>query len=70
MDKKLASFRLNQIQSAWNNYFLEFKDCNSKIKYTVDVKSNYPAEISGSFNDMNDIIELSSKIKNKCHSFD
>lgn len=45
MERELASFRLKQIENTWNNFILEFKACNSKIKYTDDVKSNYLGEI-------------------------
>lgn len=51
LDKKL-----DKISDIWNNYIWEYKFCNSKIKFTPDVKSNYFGDILSYFSDTFNLI--------------
>lgn len=51
LDKKLHT-----ISEIWNNYIWNYKICNSKIKFTDDVKSNYFGDILIYFSDTFDLI--------------
>ena len=51
LDKKL-----DKISNIWNNYIWEYKFCNSKIKFTTDVKSNYFGDILSYFSDTFNLI--------------
>ncbi|MBS4065492.1 MAG: hypothetical protein KGZ74_13080 [Chitinophagaceae bacterium] len=56
LDKKL-----DKISDIWNNYIWEYKFCNSKIKFTPDVKSNYFGDILSYFSDTFNLIYNSKK---------
>ncbi len=51
LDKKL-----DKISEIWNSYIWEYKFCNSKIKFTPDVKSNYFGDILSYFSDTFNLI--------------
>ena len=51
LDKKL-----DKISDICNNYIWEYKFCNSKIKFTPDVKSNYFGDILIYFSDTFNLI--------------
>lgn len=51
----------SKISDIWNNYILEYKFCNSKIKFTNDVKSNYFGDIFNYFSDTFEIIYADKK---------
>ena len=51
LDKKL-----DKISDFWNNYIWEYKFCNSKIKFTPDVQSNYFGDILRYFSDTFNLI--------------
>lgn len=48
--------KLDKISNIWNNYIWEYKFCNSKIKFTPDVKSNYFGDILSYFSDTFNLI--------------
>lgn len=48
--------KLDKISDIWNHYILEYKFCNSKIKFTPDVKSNYFGDILRYFLDTFELI--------------
>lgn len=43
--------KLNQVAHIWNDFIWDYKYCNSKIKFTEDVRSNYFGDILGYFKD-------------------
>ncbi|MDG1314691.1 MAG: hypothetical protein P8P29_04090 [Flavobacteriaceae bacterium] len=43
--------KLDKIANIWNHYIWDYKYCNSKIKFTTDVRSNYFGDILGYFKD-------------------
>lgn len=54
--KELFESKLNYISVVWSQYLIRYKICNSKIKFTDDVKSNYIADIIRYFLDTFEII--------------
>jgi hypothetical protein len=54
--REVLDRKRSKIAYIWNNYILEYKFCNSKIKFTEDVKSNYFGDILNYFSDTFDII--------------
>ena len=55
MEEKLKE-KLNRISNIWNYYIWKYKFCNSKIKFTDDVKSNYFGDILKYFYDTFEVI--------------
>jgi len=53
--------KLDKISDIWNNYIWEYKFCNSKIKFTPDVKSNYFGDILSYFSDTFNLIYNNKK---------
>jgi hypothetical protein len=53
--------KLGKISDIWNNYIWEYKFCNSKIKFTPDVKSNYFGDILSYFSDTFNLIYNNKK---------
>ncbi|MCI1189027.1 hypothetical protein MON38_16510 [Hymenobacter sp. DH14] len=53
--------KLERISNIWNSYIWEYKFCNSRIKFTSDVKSNYFGDITGYFSDTFGLIYYDSK---------
>ncbi|ANF49612.1 hypothetical protein A0O34_03190 [Chryseobacterium glaciei] len=43
--------KLDKISDIWNNFILEYKFCNNKIKFTDEIKTNYFGDILGYFHD-------------------
>ncbi|MDR6403764.1 MULTISPECIES: hypothetical protein [Chryseobacterium] len=43
--------KLDKIADIWNNFILEYKFCNNKIKFTDEIKTNYFGDILGYFHD-------------------
>lgn len=54
--KDLLKKKLNKIADIWNDYILEYSFCNSKIKFSDDVKSNYFGDILHYFSDTFNVI--------------
>lgn len=48
--------KLDRIRNIWNNFILEYKYCQKKIKFTPEVQTNYFGDILGYFHDTFDII--------------
>jgi hypothetical protein len=48
--------KLHKIADIWNHFIWEYKFCNSKIKFTEDVRTNYFGDILGYFQDTFEII--------------
>jgi hypothetical protein len=61
--KETLEKKLHKISDIWNYYIWEYKFCNSKIKFTPDVKSNYFGDILSYFSDTFDLIYNSKKTK-------
>jgi len=53
--------KLHKISDIWNFYIWDYKFCNSKIKFTPDVKSNYFGDILNYFSDTFNLIYNSRK---------
>ncbi|HUH73582.1 MAG TPA: hypothetical protein VLZ75_04160 [Chitinophagales bacterium] len=51
LDKKLGI-----ITEIWNEYIMQYRFCNSQIKFTPDVQTNYFGDIIKYFSDTNNII--------------
>jgi hypothetical protein len=49
--RNILDQKLHKISNIWNNYILKYKFCNSKIKFTPDVQSNYFGDILSYFSD-------------------
>lgn len=43
--------KLDKIADIWNNFILEYKFCNNKIKFNDEIKTNYFGDILGYFYD-------------------
>ncbi|KUJ52689.1 hypothetical protein [Chryseobacterium sp. JAH] len=43
--------KLHKIAEIWNNFILGYKFCNSKIRFTDEIKTNYFGDILGYFHD-------------------
>jgi len=59
--REILGKKRKKISEIWNNYIWEYKFCNSKIKFTDDVKSNYFGDILNYFSDTFDIIYADKK---------
>lgn len=54
--KKEVKYKLDRIADIWNTFIWEYDFCRRKIKFTLDVKTNYFGDILGYFQDTFDII--------------
>lgn len=54
--RNILDNKLGKISDIWNNYIWKYKFCNSKIKFTPDVKSNYFGDILSYFSDTFNLI--------------
>ncbi|MBP1165409.1 hypothetical protein JOE44_002293 [Chryseobacterium sp. PvR013] len=61
--------KLNKIADIWNDFILEYKFCNNKIKFTDEVKTNYFGDILGYFHDTFSLIFEIPKIQNNSSEF-
>lgn len=61
---QLAKEKLSLIADIWNDYILEYKFCNKKIKFSKDVKSNYFGDILRYFLDTFHLVYKNNKSKN------
>jgi hypothetical protein len=59
--REILDRKRSKISDIWNNYIWEYKFCNSKIKFTNDVKSNYFGDILNYFSDTFEIIYADKK---------
>ncbi|TPG65561.1 hypothetical protein [Hymenobacter nivis] len=59
--KTLLHKKLDRISDIWNNYIWEYKFCNSRIKFTLDVRSNYFGDILRYFSDTLELIYNENK---------
>ncbi len=66
----LIEKKLDKIADIWNSFILEYKFCNSKIKYTEDIKSNYFGDILHYFSDTFYIIFKDSTPSNFLENFE
>ncbi|MFD2784559.1 hypothetical protein [Hymenobacter rubripertinctus] len=62
--KSMLDKKLDKISDIWNHYIWEYKFCNSKIKFTPDVKSNYFGDILNYFSDTSNLIYGTKETKN------
>lgn len=53
--------KLDKIADIWNNFILEYKFCNNKIKFTDEIKTNYFGDILGYFHDTFSLISDTPK---------
>lgn len=49
--------KLDHITNAWNDFFLNYGECQKHIRFNEDVQTNYYGDILSYFNDTLDILE-------------
>lgn len=57
--------KLDKIADIWNNFILEYKFCNKKIKFNDEIKTNYFGDILGYFYITPKMILIYSQVKKK-----
>jgi hypothetical protein len=59
MNNNNIASKIYEISDIWTHFIFEYKFCNSKIKFTEDVRSNYVADLVNYFIDTESVINLS-----------
>ena len=67
--KEDLKYKLDKIANVWNDFILEYDFCQRKVKFTLEVKSNYFGDILGYFHDSFDIIFDDRKAKSHSDRF-